>query len=70
MARKNQPAQLSPCERPEIDARYYEYAGFKKGFTKHDYCAKHHLGVEVGSLYMLVKCGCPCHAKKDQADRA
>ena len=69
MARKVPPIELSPCEAPEIDASYYEYAGFKKGFTKHDYCQRTHIGFMLEPLGLIIKCQCGCHVQKKPASR-
>jgi hypothetical protein len=51
---------MTPCESP-TDPRLMAYAGFKDGFTMHDWCRRHYLGTE-GADGKIIPCGCPCHA--------
>ena len=55
---------LPPCYYPTNPA-VMEYAGFKKGFTNHDWCEKHYEG-EVLANDDIVPCDCPCHGRNVQ----
>lgn len=54
----------SPCEADDLppaeQESQNEYCGYKRGFTKHDWCQRHYIGLmlEDGTIK---RCGCPCH---------
>jgi hypothetical protein len=60
--------QMTPCEHSgEMTPGLNRYCGFRRDFTKHDWCARHYVGylADDGSI---VGCACVCHDKAGVRD--
>lgn len=54
----------SPCEAQDLapveQVSINEYCGYRRGFTKHDWCSKYYVGLMLNDG-TITRCGCPCH---------
>jgi hypothetical protein len=62
-------ALKSPCEYPDLpavaQALLNHYCGFRPDFTKHDWCARHWIGVMLRDG-TIKRCPCDCHRSREQ----